>query len=244
MNAGSVAAPAGGGGVGLQGRMNSLQQLHEVRLRGLGGPDVCGVSGTGASATGALDRLRPGRLKPRLQSHEVRLRGLGGPDVCGVPCTGASATNPRRRISRSSSGEFIRSWCGPGGPDVCGVPRTGASATNPRRRILRSSSGEFIRSWCGVGGSAGNRIRSIDFLKERRARLCARTTTGARPKDLLSAARGPESRRHSSPRVLPARSFGRHPGSIVMPGSARRLPQEITRVPHPVACAAHPRGIS
>jgi hypothetical protein len=32
--------------------MNSPQQLHEVRLRGLGGPAVCGIPGTGPSATG------------------------------------------------------------------------------------------------------------------------------------------------------------------------------------------------
>jgi hypothetical protein len=99
----------------------------------------------------------PGRLKPRLQNHEVRLRGLGGPAVCGVPRTGASATgagrsapaqvaapgtrghNPRRRISRFSSGEFIRSWRGLGGRGVCGVPRTGAAATGGSGRHPRVS---------------------------------------------------------------------------------------------------------
>jgi hypothetical protein len=37
--------------------MNSPQQLHEVRLRGLGGPAACGVPGTCASATGSSDRI-------------------------------------------------------------------------------------------------------------------------------------------------------------------------------------------
>jgi hypothetical protein len=36
----------------LPGRINSQQQLHKVHLRGLGGPAVCGVPGTCASATG------------------------------------------------------------------------------------------------------------------------------------------------------------------------------------------------
>ncbi len=42
----------GGVPAALPGRINSRQQLHEVRLRGLGGTGVCGGPGTGASATG------------------------------------------------------------------------------------------------------------------------------------------------------------------------------------------------
>ena len=38
-------------------RMNSPLEIHEVRLRGLGGRAVCGVPGTGASAA----RRLPGR---------------------------------------------------------------------------------------------------------------------------------------------------------------------------------------
>jgi hypothetical protein len=38
--------------VGPRERMNSPLEIRKVRLRGLGGPTVCGVSSTWASATG------------------------------------------------------------------------------------------------------------------------------------------------------------------------------------------------
>jgi hypothetical protein len=120
--------------------MNSPLQLHEVHLRGLGGPAVCGTPRTCASATMA---------------------------VASAPFQ--SARHPPLQSAKAdfaiSSGEFIRSWRGLGGPAVCGIPRTCASATvsadsapfespcthrySPRRRTLRFSSGEFIRSWRG-----------------------------------------------------------------------------------------------
>jgi hypothetical protein len=46
--------------VRLQERINSPLQLHKVHVRGLGGPTVCGVPRTGASATGGLpDEIHP-----------------------------------------------------------------------------------------------------------------------------------------------------------------------------------------
>jgi hypothetical protein len=67
----------------------------------------------------------------------------------------------------------------------------------------------------------------VDFLRERRTNLSDCTAGGARPKDLLSAVPGPDSRRESSPAVLPARSFGQRPDCFNTSGSARRLPQEV-----------------
>jgi hypothetical protein len=37
--------------------MNSPLGKRKVRLRGLGGPAVCGIPGTGASATGGTIRI-------------------------------------------------------------------------------------------------------------------------------------------------------------------------------------------
>ena len=43
----------------LQERINSPLQLHKVRLRGLGGPAVCGIPSTCASAAGGITGLEP-----------------------------------------------------------------------------------------------------------------------------------------------------------------------------------------
>jgi hypothetical protein len=56
--------------VGLAERMNSPQQLHEVRLRGRGGPAACGVPGICASAT---RNTRP-PLKPHAACEAFRSR--------------------------------------------------------------------------------------------------------------------------------------------------------------------------
>src|SRR5688500_13539218 len=55
--------------------MNSPQQPHEVRLRGLGGPSVCGVPGTCASATWIT--------RPGLPTHDHREVYTLSHAVCG-----------------------------------------------------------------------------------------------------------------------------------------------------------------
>src|SRR5688500_278321 len=51
--------------VRLQERMNSPLQNHKVRLRGLGGPGVCGVPGACASAPSTFSPGSVGRLSQR-----------------------------------------------------------------------------------------------------------------------------------------------------------------------------------
>jgi poly(3-hydroxybutyrate) depolymerase len=102
-----IADLIGSHAIRLRERMKSPLQGRKVRLRGLGGPAPCGVSGTCASATGSSDQRK--EHKSRLQRHTVRLRGQTG------------GHSPRRRTSRLSSGEFIRSL-------AAGVARTIALA--------------------------------------------------------------------------------------------------------------------
>ena len=97
------------------------------------------------------------RMNSPLERRKVRLRGLGGPGVCGAPrgyapqpvflshrCVSALVVafrargySPRRRTSRTSSGEFIRSRRGLGGPGVCGAPRGCASAAGVLQPSVR-----------------------------------------------------------------------------------------------------------
>ena len=67
--------------VRLQGRINSLQQLHKVRLRGLGGPDVCGVPRTCASATSVLPPASARAVKPRLDQGREAVAGKAGTEI-------------------------------------------------------------------------------------------------------------------------------------------------------------------
>jgi hypothetical protein len=270
--------------------MNSPLERRKVRLRGLGGLAVCGVPGDRASAAGTSPRIAPPAFAaPCTRGHNPRRRilrfssgefirswrGLGGLRVCRVPGACASAAghpriappafaapctrghNPRRRILRFSSGEFIRSWRGLGGLAVCGVPGACASAAgtspriaplvfaaprtrghNPRRRILRFSSGEFIRSWSGLGGPAecgvsrtgasaaggSYRPRTSVIPKERTTGTFLHPNACARLRNLPSAmGGGPPSRRGGG-------RFGGLPRTRGSGGGLPRLPSRSPTV--------------
>jgi len=189
-------------------RMNSPLERRKVRLRGLGGPAVCGAPRPGASAAGArCRRLLPGRLKPRLQRHEVRLRGLGGPAVCGVPRSGASVAGVRcRRLLPGRLKPRLRRHevrlRGLGGPAACGAPRPGASATGREGRLPR-----------GV------------ILRERTPATIVTAEACARPKDLYRVAKdsafGSRSSRSAVPGTRRESSTGARRTKILR--SAHRL---------------------
>ena len=83
-----VANPVRQRTVRLQERMNSPLQLHKVRLRGLGGPAVCGVSYTCASAS---------RDYPVRSSRSIIRRWKGAKSAC-ADCT--ERFGARRRTTR------------------------------------------------------------------------------------------------------------------------------------------------
>ena len=73
--------------------MNSPLQPHKVRLRGLGGQAVYGVSRTCASATRRLPKqIFKGHDSP-LEIREVRLRGAFA-DCTGAFAVAGQATRP------------------------------------------------------------------------------------------------------------------------------------------------------
>ena len=112
--------------VRLQERMNSPLQLHKVHLRGLGGPVVCGIPCTGASATeDYLIRFPTSIIRRwddaksafadcsrgcRALRHAMvqAARPVADAQVHGTPHT-AGPPSPRRWTLCSCSGEFIRS---------------------------------------------------------------------------------------------------------------------------------------
>jgi acetyl esterase/lipase len=112
-------------------RMNSPLEIRKVRLRGLGGPAVCGVPNTRASATGTIALVSLAMTIPRERHAEFPASSTvsarpGSPPlesswIAGAPRTGGH--NPRRRISRLSSGDFNRSRNGLGALAEWMVPR-------------------------------------------------------------------------------------------------------------------------
>jgi hypothetical protein len=152
---------------------------------------------------------------------------------------GIPSGEPRARLARTLS--HYAAIPSIGRPHaVCPVPepriptsgqlRVAAPTSRPAAPCYHASCGARqktrIRGRCNGNTESGN-TPSVDFLRERRTSPDGGTLVGARPKDLLSAARGPDSKHETSPRALPARSFSRRSTFQIRPGAARRLLQEV-----------------
>jgi hypothetical protein len=82
-------------------------EIHEIRLRGLGGHTVCGVPGTGASATGAW------RNAPR-ERHQVIGRTSRACHFEGAPRCTCGCVKTRCATEKSSVGMLVAGRRGPG----------------------------------------------------------------------------------------------------------------------------------
>jgi hypothetical protein len=136
------------------------------------------------------------RLRVRNQYPQARI----GWRAATALRTGGNS--PRRRTSRISSGEFIRSRCGLGGPGVCGLPRACASATStlsrgsvgglPQRSALAATvragglcAFPAANSFAPAGGRhvTGSESQRASFAPgaDPAARACAASQATARP---------------------------------------------------------------
>jgi len=217
--------------------MNSPQQLHEVRLRGLGGPGVCGVPCACASAAARVGRL------PGVPGTGARATG-SVPRAVETAATRARSPPARTRRPgrvRRPMHRSVRNRARRPAPAPSRAPERARPAPSPGRlkpRLqghevrLRGLGGPGV---CGVpctgasqpGAAAGSRAIPRICHSEGAPRLTfGRRDPGARLRNLLSAIfASPEAHDtggHGAHRRAEAVTTRREPGRAPSPPPAAR----------------------